>query len=225
MGLGIGGALGIPSVLQAGLGLFQLAKTGKVKPRELSNEYKEVTDTQRNLAQGNMVGYAQAQNNIDASTAGAFRNLQDLGNSTTNKLATLAGINSNQLEAEGNLATANTAYQTDQKQNLMNVLRDQSDKKDEYMREAEATKSALTGAGIQNIFGGVSGGISAGIEGGLFDKAKQKMPGGARMATNMMSYQNQFSSNPFQSRMNPTPDMSQYTPYNPYNPKNQFRPF
>lgn len=149
-------AAAIPSVIKGGLGIYQMLRSNNIQPKQLSPEMQERLATARNLASANMPGYALAQQNINNSTAGAVNNMRELSTSGIAKLGTLAGINANQNEALDKLDMNNTQFQASQMQNLQNTLQDVSNKKEQFQNEADGAKSALLGAGIQNIQGGIS---------------------------------------------------------------------
>lgn len=144
---------------KAGLGIYQLIKSGKVKPQDLTPEMKERLQGARIAAKGEMPGLGKAKADILGAQAGGVKSIQETGTSNASRLGAIAGLNQNTQSQMSDLGVKDAQFRIGQQDKLSQTLQNVSDKKDQYSDAAAATKSALLGAGIQNISGGLNEGL------------------------------------------------------------------
>ncbi|MGL5135145.1 MAG: hypothetical protein ACRC78_21650 [Planktothrix sp.] len=143
----------IPAAVQGATGLIQLLSKKRVKPREVTAEQKTALANANNQAYGETPGMAQATNQLQTAQATTQRAIDQSGGDTSMKLAALSAAQANTNQGIGSLASQESAYKANQMQNLNQALNQMGEEKKAIEAEVAATKSALTGAAIQNIAG------------------------------------------------------------------------
>ncbi len=152
---------GVSSLVQAGSGIAQLIKAKKVKPRAVDQGYYDNVDLSRDMVKADKApGQAQAENNIRAGSAQTAEAIQETGSGINNKLAALSSVNQNQNDAFEGLNAQTQQFRQNSVDRLQNSIGQLAQQKQQAQDEASATKSALQGAGLQNLFGGIQGSVS-----------------------------------------------------------------
>lgn len=160
----------IPSIFKMIQGASQLGKAKKMKVErptyQTPNEVLDATSMYRQLAGTNrLAGQSYAEDNINKSTSTSIRSAANAGGSSAQILSTIAGLNANENEATNQLQVQGAQNQMQNQGRLGQQLGVQAgyrDKEFEYnkdqpFQDAANTRSALYGAGQQNLMGGLDG--------------------------------------------------------------------
>jgi len=177
--------------IQAGLSAYQLIQGGIEKKRAgerpdmpIPPAATQALNLARNRAgQRNMAGYDQALAEIDRSTGNTSAAIKSQATSADQAIEGSLLANANALGAKGQLGVVNAQDYDNRQANLEGALNRYSnlemakwdwDKRQKW-QEAMGVGSALTGAGLQNLYGAADTGVSIGM--------LDKMYGGQQPAT------------------------------------------
>jgi len=151
-------------LFQGGMGIFQSILAGMNKPQrpvyQVPNSVKQSTNIAENLASGDMPGFSTLQGMIDTQSGQALNTIKQ---GSPNSSGAVADILGKTLDAKNKATMANAEFKTNAAGNLQNALGIQGQYEDKgqqynniqnYEEKANAS-SALTGAGIHNMFSGL----------------------------------------------------------------------
>lgn len=156
----------IPALLQGMLGAAQyfggrkMAKT-PTPAYQIPQAVNQAVDTQRRYAQGEMPGMSAMRQAQSQTTANAFENLGKFGMIDPNTASSIYGQERGVL---GDIGLAGTRYELGEKDKYLNalgILAGEQNKQWNWnigqpFERKMADASSLMGAGIQNVWGGVS---------------------------------------------------------------------
>lgn len=156
----------IPALLQGMLGAAQyfggrkMAKT-PTPQYQIPQAVNQIVDTQRRYAQGEMPGMSAMRQAQGQTTANAFENLGKFGMIDPNTASSIYGQERGVL---GDIGLAGTRYELGEKDKYLNALGALAGEQNKQwnwnigqpFERKMADASSLMGAGIQNVWGGVS---------------------------------------------------------------------
>ncbi len=152
---------GVSSLVQGVSGIAQLAKAKKVKPRAVDQGFVDNVDLSRNLMKADKApGQTQAETSIRSNAAQTAEAIQETGSGLNNKLAALSSVNKNTNDSFEGLSSQAERFRMQNVDRFQNSVQQLANAKQQAENEASATKSALQGAGLQNLFQGIQGSIS-----------------------------------------------------------------
>jgi hypothetical protein len=152
---------GASSLVQGVSGIAQLAKAKKVKPRKVDQGFVDNVDLSRNLMKADKTpGQTQAETSIRSNAAQTAEAIQETGSGLNNKLAALSSVNKNTNDSFEGLNSQAQQFRLQNVDRFQNSVQQLAGAKQQAENEASATKSALQGAGLQNLFQGIQGSIS-----------------------------------------------------------------
>lgn len=182
----------IPSLFKGGLGIFQSILGGMNKPQrpvyQVPDSVKQGTNIAETLAAGDMPGKASIQGEIDKNAGTALNSLKESMGGSPNLTSAVANILAKNNEAKTALGVQNANYKVDASNNLIgqkNLQGQYEDKAQNYnniqkYQEQANASSALQGAGINNIFSGLSdiSGVASykSLYDSMFPKDKTRTP-------------------------------------------------
>lgn len=172
----------IPSLFQGGMGVFQSILGAMNKPQrpvyQVPDSVRQATNTAENLASGNMPGMSTLQGMIDNQSGQALNTIKAGMGGSPNLGGAVADVLGKTNDAKNNLAVENATFKTNAAQNLINqenVQGQYEDKAQSYnnlqkYQEQSNASSALSGAGIHNMFNGLSSGVGASAYAKLYEQ-------------------------------------------------------
>jgi len=176
----IGAALGgLRSLLGTGLGIAQLIRGSRMKPKrptyQISQEAKDQLGLAQNQLNAGLAGKSEILDQINSNQSGFINNIKQGSTDSSTLLATagLGAVNKN--KALNNLAVTQAQDYQNRLRNLMvaqNNMTTQRDKAFQYNEyepfiDESRTKSSLIEGGIQNILGGI--GSASGLAGQAYN--------------------------------------------------------
>ena len=155
----------IPAALQAGLGAAQYFGGRKMSKTptpdyEIPTEFFRISDTQRAVMLGDMPGATKARQDIQSSTANQLEAAERYGQLDPNTVSAAYGQQQGNF---ANLGATEAMYKTGEKDKWLNtqqqlgglqLQKQEWETLNPYMQKMQ-TASALMGAGIQNVWGGI----------------------------------------------------------------------
>lgn len=163
-----------------------------------------------------MPGQKAAESQINQNAANSASALMQSGTGASGILAGLSKLNQGTNQATNQLASQSAGYQSQQKDRLSNVLRQDAAWQQQDLQNAQKEKAALKQAAATNIFGGLSSAAGTAIygHGGGFKKDP---------ITNTSPYVEELAARPVNlfandlgGQVNPTPPI--YNPFYKLNP-------
>lgn len=167
---------------KAGFGAIQAHRGNKLAKQAIrptynipSAENNYLANAQAMAQNSRLPGQSAIEENIGGSTAGAIRAGQESGDPVA-QMALLAGVNANQNQALTNVGVQGAQMQQQNKMNLQGALQNYAGYQDkafdinsmQQFQDKTKAASALKGAGIQNLWGGLEN-----IGGSLMQKSGQ----------------------------------------------------
>jgi hypothetical protein len=158
----------LPSMFKGGLGIFQSILGGMNKPQrpvyEVPESVRQGTNIAETLASGSMPGKASIQGEIDKNAGMAINSLQESMGSSPNLTSAVANILAKNNEAKTALGVQDANFKVGAQENLIgqkNLEGQYEDKafgynQDAKYKESANANSALSGAGLSNLFSGLS---------------------------------------------------------------------
>ncbi len=160
----------ILSGAKAGFGALQAHKGNKLAKQAVRPSYQIPSAVNQYLANAQTMaqnqrlpGQSAIEENISGSTAQGVRAAQESANNPAALMATIAALNANQNNALTDVGVKGAEMQQNNQMNLQGALQNYAGYQDKafdinqmqpYQQKAAAA-TALKGAGIQNIWGGV----------------------------------------------------------------------
>lgn len=160
-------AAAVSSMMQLFSGGKQWIDSNKVKTQDTrTDSLKEMTALARQQANSQLFpGQKAAESQINQNAANSASALMQSGTGASGILAGLSKLNQGTNQATNQLATQAAGFQSQQKDRLSNVLRQDAAWQQQDLQSAQKEKAALKQAGATNIFGGLSSAAGAAIYG------------------------------------------------------------
>lgn len=205
MGMFSGIATSASGTNQSALGIYQLLRARKVKKDNYVPEslQQNIAEAEALSSKNKYVGQESDEANVRKNTANAISQAREGTNSSANLLNFVSGAQSKQNQAMNQIGQKAMQFQQVNRQNAQNLRGQRANIEMDNMRRFWAAKSALKGAGIQNLMQGqasihqgagqfldsfMGGGMMGGAGGGLGNLASSA-GGAAQNNPQMMSPQ------------------------------------
>lgn len=217
MGLFGGIAQSAQGTNQTALGIYQLMKAKRLKkdnyvPESLQNNIRQAEALSN---KGKYIGQDYDESQVRRNSANAIGSAKEATNSSANLLNTVSAIQSKENDAMGGIANKALQFQHINRMNAQNLRGQRAGIEMDNMKRYWAAKSALKGAGIQNLMQGQAS-IHQGA-GNFLDSMGGGMGGGMMGGGNLASGAGGAQqNNPMTMMPGQTPSYFQNQNQNPY---------